>query len=241
MHSPALSGALPTKKVQHMSQSAAQMSEQRVKMVDNQLRPFDVFQYDVLAAFLATPREIFVPQSKRALAYSDAEIEVADDDTFRKMMRPMHLARMIQSIGLSRDSVVLDVGCLTGYSSAILSRLCGSVVALETSEALVRRATDALADADIDTVAVLEGPLDQGYASEGPFDAIFLGGAVETVPTALIEQLREDGALVGPLGLGGAGRAVTIRRDGDSYTTVPLFNCAAPPLPGFQPEEAFVF
>ncbi len=224
-----------------MPTSAATMTEQRIKMVDNQLRPFDVFQYDVLAAFLEVPRELFVPQNKRVLAYSDAEIEIADGDVFRRMIRPMHLARMVQSAELTRDSVVLDVGCLTGYSSAILSRLCGSVVALETSDAMVRRASDALDDADIDTVAVLEGPLADGYPSEGPFDAILLGGAVEEVPEKLVGQLREDGVIIAPLGTGGAGRAVSIKRDGDGHTVVPLFNCAAPPLPGFEREEAFSF
>ncbi len=224
-----------------MPMSPAAMTEQRVKMVDNQLRPFDVFQYDVLAAFLQVPREHFVPQNKRALTYSDAEIEVADGRDLRRMLRPMHLARMVQSANLTRDSVVLDVGCLTGYSSAILSRICGSVVALETSDAMVRRASDALSDADIDTVAVLEGDLGEGYPTEGPFDAILLGGAVDDVPFKLLEQLREDGIIIAPLGMGGAGRAVSIRRDGDGHTVVPLFNCAAPPLPGFEREETFSF
>jgi protein-L-isoaspartate(D-aspartate) O-methyltransferase len=221
--------------------SPAAMTEQRVKMVDNQLRPFDVFQYDVLAAFLQVPREHFVPQNKRALTYSDAEIEVADGRDLRRMLRPMHLARMVQSANLTRDSVVLDVGCLTGYSSAILSRICGSVVALETSDVMVRRASDALSDADIDTVAVLEGDLGEGYPTEGPFDAILLGGAVDEVPLKLLEQLREDGIIIAPLGMGGAGRAISIRRDGDGHTVVPLFNCAAPPLPGFEREETFSF
>lgn len=224
-----------------MPMSPAAMTEQRVKMVDNQLRPFDVFQYDVLAAFLQVPREHFVPQNKRALTYSDAEIEVADGRDLRRMLRPMHLARMVQSANLTRDSVVLDVGCLTGYSSAILSRICGSVVALETSDVMVRRASDALSDADIDTVAVLEGDLGEGYPTEGPFDAILLGGAVDEVPLKLLEQLREDGIIIAPLGMGGAGRAISIRRDGDGHTVVPLFNCAAPPLPGFEREETFSF
>lgn len=217
------------------------MSEQRVKMVDNQLRPFDVSQYDVLAAFLEVPRDLFVPPAKRILAYSDAELEISDGDAVRAMMRPMHFARMIQAAGLTKESVVLDVGCLTGYSSAILSRLCGSVVALENTETMVRRATDALSDADIDTVAVLQGDFAKGLPSEGPFDAIVLGGAVEDVPTELVSQLREDGVLLAPLGLGGAGRAVSIRRDGDHHTVVPLFNCSAPRLPGFEREEAFSF
>ena len=224
-----------------MASEHTSMTDQRIKMVDNQLRPFDVFQYDVLAAFLNVPRDLFVPQNKRVLAYSDAEIEIADGDMLRRMIRPMHLARMVQSAGLTRDSVVLDVGCLTGYSSAILSRLCASVVALETSDSMVRRATDALSDANIDTVAVLEGPLGEGYPSEGPFDAIVLGGAVQDVPEKLVTQLREDGCIIAPLGLGGAGRAVSIKRDGDGYTIVPLFNCSAPPLPGFHREAVFSF
>jgi protein-L-isoaspartate(D-aspartate) O-methyltransferase len=90
---------------------------------------------------------------------------------------------------------------------------------------MVRRATDALSDAGIDTVAVLEGPFAEGYPSEGPFDAILLGGAVEEVPHPFVSQLREDGAIIGPLGSGGAGRAVSITRDGDGHTVLPLFNC----------------
>ena len=147
----------------------------------------------------------------------------------------------IQMRNLSKDSVVLDLGCLTGYSSAILSRLCGSVVALETNDAMAARATDALSDADIDTVAVLAGNLADGYPSEGPFDAIVLGGAVDEVPEVLMEQLREDGVLITALGTGGAGRAVSIKRDGQTNTAVTLFNCSAPPLPGFAKEQAFSF
>ena len=217
------------------------MTEQRVKMVDNQLRPFDVSNYQVLAAFLDIPRELFVPENKRALAYSDAEIDIPDGDLLRPMIRPMHLARMVQAANLNADSVVLDLGCLTGYSSAVLSRLAGSVLAVEHSEAMVRRATDALAAADIDTVAMVQGNLADGLAAEGPFDAIFLAGAIDAVPEALVKQLREDGVLITVLGSGGAGRAVSIHRDGDGHTVVPLFNCAAPAVPGFEREQAFAF
>ena len=217
------------------------MTEQRIKMVDNQLRPFDVSHYDVLAAFLAVPRELFVPEGQRALSYSDAEIEIVDGDATRRMIRPMHLARMVQSASLTKDSVVLDLGCLTGYSSAILARLAGSVVALEATPTLAARATDALTDAGVDTVAVVEGPLEKGFPSEGPYDAIIAPGAMEEVPQALIDQLREDGALICALGTGGAGRAVRIVRDGATHTAVPLFNCAAPPLPGFARLPSFTF
>lgn len=216
-------------------------TDQRVKMVDNQLRPFDVSNYQVLSAFLQVPRDVFVPENKRALAYSDAEIDIPDGDQLRQMIRPMHLARMVQAANLAPDNVVLDLGCLTGYSSAILSRLAGSVLAVERSEAMVRRATDALAAADIDTVAMVQGDLADGLADEGPFDAIFLAGAIDAVPEALIRQLREDGVLITVLGFGGAGRAVSVHRDGDGYTVVPLFNCAAPHVPGFVREEAFTF
>ncbi|MBV6656646.1 MAG: protein-L-isoaspartate O-methyltransferase [Devosiaceae bacterium] len=217
------------------------MAERRTKMVDNQLRPFDVSQYAVLSTFLQVPRDLFVPENKRALAYSDAEIEVADGDNLRRMIRPMHLARMVQAANLTPDSVVLDVGCLTGYSSAVLAQLAGSVVALEQSEAMVARATDALSDATVDTVAVVQGALNEGYASEGPFDAIIAAGAMEEVPQALVDQLREDGVLITAVGTGGAGRAVSIRKDGSTYTSIPLFNCAAPALPGFEKAPAFAF
>lgn len=217
------------------------MDQQRTKMVDNQLRPFDISHYDVLAAFLSVPREFFIPASKRVLAYSDAEIEIVDGDSVRRMIRPMHLARMIQAAELSDTSVVLDLGCLTGYSSAILSKIAGTVVALETTEAMVERATNALSDADVDTVAVLEGDLTAGYPSEGPFDAIFAAGAMEQVSEALVSQLREDGVLITALGYGGAGRAVKICRDGDGYTVIPLFNAAVPPLPGFERVPEFEF
>ncbi len=113
----------------------------RRMMVDGQVRTADVTNPDLIAAMLAVPRELFVPPALAGQAYSDSDIAVGEG---RALLKPMVLAKLIQAAQLDRGDHVLDVGCGTGYSSAVLSRIAGSVVALEDDAALARRAREAL-------------------------------------------------------------------------------------------------
>lgn len=219
----------------------ADFSLQRRKMVDGQLRTTDVSDTRLLAAMLAVPREAFVPAARRALAYIDEDIPVGTGAMQRYLMEPSPFARMVQLAEIGSDDFVLDVGCTTGYSAAVLSRLSNSVVALESDPELAAAATQTLADLGYDNVAVVEGPLQDGFPSEAPYDVIFVGGAVEEVPQALFDQLKDGGRLVAVVGHGNAGVARLYLRDGGHVSSRRGFNAAVKPLPGFQRAPAFEF
>ena len=221
----------------------ADYSQQRVKMVDGQIRTVDVTDLSVLQAFLDVPRDAFVPDQRRALAYIDTDILVAGDGgrDSRYLMRPALLAKLIQEAAIGRNDVVLDVGAGTGYASAILSRLASSVIALESEPGLAERATAALAELGYDNVAVVQGPLSGGYPSEAPYDVIFVGGSVDLVPEALVAQLKDGGRLVAVEGHGNAGVAKVFVRSGGVVAGRRAFNAAVKPLPGFERVEAFEF
>lgn len=213
----------------------------RLQMVDSQIRPNDVSNYAVLEAFGSVHREDFVAQSARSLAYIDEDILVHDGNHPRYLMEPMSMARLVQMAGLTEDDIVLDIGCATGYSSAILSRLCNSVVAIECEEDLVQRASVTLTEGGYDNVAVIASKLEAGCAAEGPYDVIFIGGSVDVLPKAIGEQLKPGGRLVVVEGRGNSGQARLYVKHDDTLFGRTEFNCAVKPLPGFEAEEAFVF
>lgn len=210
----------------------------RIKMVDNQVRTTDVTSHSVLDAFLTVPREAFVPAQLKPLAYIDNDIEVAPG---RYLMEPSPLAKLIQLASITKDDVVLEVGCNSGYASAILSKLAGSVVALEVDEELAARASETVAELGYDNVAVVTGDLEKGYAAEAPYDVIFVHGAVEVVPEALFGQLRDGGRLVVVEGYGNASQARLYIKERGMASERSAFNTAVKPLPGFRKAAEFVF
>lgn len=213
-------------------------AQARRAMVDSQVRPHDVTDLRIIAALLEVPRERFFPPAQRPLAYLDAELPVAGK---RCLLKPMVFAKLVQSAALTENDRVLDVGCTTGYSSAVLGKLSDSVVALEEDAALARMASETLAEVGASNVSVATGPLTGGWAQGAPYDAILVEGAVEVVPDALIAQLKEGGRLVAVVGSMPMGKATLYRKVGGHVTAVPLFDAAAPLLPGFAKPAAFVF
>ncbi|WP_454287176.1 protein-L-isoaspartate O-methyltransferase family protein [Rhizobium arsenicireducens] len=216
----------------------------RIKMVDNQIRTTDVTSHSVLNAFHLVPREVFVPANLRPLAYIDEDLQVApaaNGQPARYIMEPSPLAKLLQLGAISKDDLVLEIGCGVGYTAAILSQLAGSVVAVECDEALAAKATATLADLGYDNVAVVTGELEKGYAAEAPYDLIFTNGAVEEVPQGLLDQMREGGRLVAVVGYGNAARARLYIRNGDTWSHTEYFNAAIKPLPGFRRSAEFVF
>ncbi len=215
---------------------------QRLNMVDNQVRPSDVTDHRLIAALLEIPRELFVPSTERPLAYVDRDVRVgADESGDRFMLAPAGLAKLIQALELEEDDVVLDVACGTGYSSAVLSRLAGSIVAVEQDAELIRIAENNLADLEIDNVAVVQSALNSGYPPEGPYDGILISAGVEFVPDSMTEQLSEKGRLVVVEYDQGPGRAMLYERIGSSIAKRPLFDLVANLLPGFRKLPEFVF
>jgi protein-L-isoaspartate(D-aspartate) O-methyltransferase len=214
----------------------------RLNMVDNQVRPSDVTDHTLIAAMLDIPRERFVPSAERPLAYIDRDIRVGGGEAGdRFLLAPTGLARLIQALELDEDDVVLDLACNTGYSSAILSRVAGSVVAVDSDPELVRLAEANLSELEIDNVAVVEAELAGGYPAEGPYDGILVSAGVEFVPDTLTEQLSDRGRMIVVEYSAGPGRAMLYERSGESVAKRPLFDLDAPVLPEFRRKPEFVF
>ena len=141
-------------------------------MVDTQVRTEGVTDLDIIRAMEEVPRERFVPARARPFAYSDADILVKEEGHHRRLMRPATLARLIQAAELAPTDFVLVVGAATGYAAALIANLATSVIALELDEGLAAEASATLMQLGVGNVAVVSGPLEQGYPSEGPYDAI---------------------------------------------------------------------
>jgi protein-L-isoaspartate(D-aspartate) O-methyltransferase len=210
----------------------------RRNMVDGQVRTADVTNLDLIAAMLAVPRERFVPPSLAEQAYCDGEISIG---TGRALLKPMVFAKLAQAAQISEQDHVLDVACGTGYSSAVLACVAGSVVALEDDPALARQAKSTLAAIDGGHVRVGIGPLPEGWPDAAPYDVIFLNGAIEVVPAALGRQLKPQGRLACIFGRAPAAKAMLYRRVEGQFAGRPIFDAAAPLLPGFIAPPSFVF
>ena len=214
----------------------------RRAMIDGQIRTNDVTDQRILAAMLDLPRERFVPDGKANLAYLDLDIPVnSPGRPVRRLLKPMVIAKLIQAADVGEGDLVLDIGCATGYSSALIGRLAGSVIALEEDQALAETAKKTLAMLGAANVTVVTGPLNAGWPARGPYDVIFLEGSSEVVPHGLLGQLKEGGRLAGVIGGASAGRAILFRSLKGELTGRPIFDAAAPLLPGFAKAPEFVF
>jgi protein-L-isoaspartate(D-aspartate) O-methyltransferase len=207
-------------------------------MVDGQIRTADVTDAALLDALLTVPREQFLPPALAPLAYLDADIPLGKG---RALLRPTVLAKLIQAAPISAGARILDVGCATGYSAAILARLGASVVALEEDADLAAAATAAFAAVGTINAQVVVGPLAGGWPAGAPYDGILLNGAAEVVPEVLGDQLRPGGWLIGVGGLPPACKGMVYRVTEGCLVGRPIFDAAATSLPGFRAPPSFVF
>ena len=211
----------------------------RRNMVEGQVRSNRVTDPLVLRTLEEVPRELFVPNQLRGVAYLDEDIDLGNG---RYLMEPMVFARLLQTAEIKTTEVVLDIGCASGYSAAVLARLASTVVALESDLDLAKRATALLAELSVDTVAVVTGALAQGDAAHGPYNVIVLEGAVAAIPDQLTRQWADGGRLLAVVaGESGVGRATLVVRIGDAFSSRIVFDANTAPLPGFQPKASFVF
>lgn len=210
----------------------------RTKMVDGQVRPNDVTDHRIIDAMLEIPREDFVPASQASLAYLDRDLPSAPG---RAMLQPMTVARLVQAARIGAADRVLVVGAGSGYLAAVTARLAAAVVALEEHPELAAAAGAALARHGQGRVTVATGPLAAGWPGEAPYDVIVVEGAVEVLPEAIAGQLADGGRLVVVEGIGQSAVARLYTRSGGEVAGRVLMNAAAPLLPGFSREPAFVF
>ena len=208
----------------------------RTMMVDTQVRPNDVTKFPIIEAMLAIPREAFVPSHLREAAYVGGNLDLGRG---RVILEARTLAKMLDALDIQPTDLVLDIGCGLGYSAAVIARMAEAVVAVEEEAGLAAQAQSRLSAEGVDNVAVIEGPLARGAAKHGPYDAIIVQGAAETLPNAIAEQLKEGGRIAclfmeDALGVCRIGHKI----DGVIAWRF-AFNAAAPVLPGFAAVHAF--
>lgn len=209
-------------------------------MVNGQLRPNKVADPRIIAAMLDLPREQFLPPGLVARAYQDEDVALPGG---RALMEPMVLARLAQLLALRRGERALVLGAGTGYGAALLARMGAAVTAVEDDAALLAIARAALpAVTEAGSVTVVEASPVAGHAAGAPYDVILIEGEVPAVPRPILEQLAEGGRLATVLrDRPPARHAILVRRVGESFTTLPEFDCAATPLPAFLPAAHFIF
>lgn len=211
----------------------------RYFMVEGQIRPNKVTDHRLVDVLSETPREDYVPDSARGVAYVDDDLPLGNG---RYLLEPMVFARMLQFVSVQETDRVLDVGCAGGYSTAVLARLAASVVGVDSDAGLTARATAALAAKGIANATIVTGPMTEGCAQSAPYDVIVIEGTVPEIPAALASQLAEDGRLVAIVrDERGVGEVRLFQRAGGVLSSRILFEAQPHALPGFEKKAAFVF
>ncbi len=218
-------------------------SAARQNMVDCQVRPGDVTDLRVVDAMLVVPREVFVPEQRRGLAYQDLDLPVTENGVARRvLLKPAVTAKLLQAANILASDRVLVAGCASGYTAAVAAKLADRVIATDPDAALVARANAAFAQLAIANAAAVVADVADGAAATAPYDVIVLDGATEIVPQGLYEQLSENtGRLVGIFSLNEIPRATIVRRSREDFGTRILFDAYASVLPGLERTPEFIF
>lgn len=214
----------------------SEFANRRRIMVDTQVRPSDVTKFPIIDAMLTVPRELYVPDDRREVAYIGENLTLRAG---RVLLEARTLAKLLDALDIQPDELVLDLGCGLGYSAAVIARLADTVIAVEEDAGLASEAARLLSEESVDNALVVTGPLTQGSAKHAPYDVITVQGAIEILPDALVAQLK-DGGRIGAIFMDGALGTVKVgfKMDGQ-LTWRPVFNAAAPLLGGFNKARAF--
>jgi protein-L-isoaspartate(D-aspartate) O-methyltransferase len=210
----------------------------REAMVDRQVRTADVTRYPIIAAMLTVPREDFVPEALRPVAYLGEHVPLAPG---RVLLDPRVFAKMIDALAIGPRDLVLDVGCGLGYSTAVLAFMAEAVVALESDAAMAADAEARLAEHAVDNAIVQAGPLAEGAAANAPYDAMLIEGAIDVLPEGLAGQLKLGGRVAAIVSEGSGGQARLGLRTAGGIVWRRIFDATAPVMPGFAATKAFEF
>ena len=215
------------------------LEQARFNMIEQQIRPWDVLDPDVLSLLSTVHREDFIPQAHRAQAFMDLEIPLGEG---RLLLPPRVEARMVQSLDLGKRDVVLLIGAATGFVAALLAKLAQRVIALESREDLAQAARHNLRAAGINNAEVIVSDGTQGHAAQAPYDAILLTGSVAQVPQTLLDQLKVNGRLLAVVGQEPVMQATLLTRVSQSqFSRQELFDTVTPRQAGFSQPSRFHF
>ena len=223
------------------------LEQARFNMIEQQIRPWDVLDTDVLHLLSVVKREDFVPLAHKALAFVDMEIPLRGTPEQAQtlgqcMLAPRVEARMLQDLEVRKHEKVLEIGTGSGYMAALLAHRAQRVISLEIEPELVMQARTHLQKAGIHNTEVIQADGAQGLAAHGPFDVIVLSGSVAEVPSALLAQLKVGGRLMAIVGELPMMRATLITRTSDAACkTTQVWDTVAPRLLNFPEHSRFTF
>jgi protein-L-isoaspartate(D-aspartate) O-methyltransferase len=211
----------------------------RFNMVEQQIRTWEVLDQDVLDALLEVPREQFVPDAYRNLAFSDISIPLGMGQT---MMPPKVEARMLQALNPGPEDRALEIGTGSGYVTALLARFAHSVVSVELHATFTESATKRLRSINVNNVALVTADGIGGYPAQAPYDVIAVTGSFPQRQPVIEAQLAIGGRLFMITGTGHVMEALLITRTGpDAYTVESLFETEREPLTGAESQPQFAF
>lgn len=211
------------------------MEQARHAMIEQQVRPWDVVDLQVLAALGAVPRESFAPSQYKSLAFADAALPIGHGEW---MFKPVVEGRMLQALKLNANDDVLEIGTGTGFITACLATLARAVTSIDIHADFVEGAKARLSALEFSNVQCEQADA-LGYRPDRQFDAIAVTGAVAVVPDAFKQWLRPNGRLFVIQGLSPVQEAVCITRNGEGFDTESLFETDVPYLTGAGPKELF--
>lgn len=215
-------------------------SQTRKNMVDSQIHTAGVVSASILDAFRNVPRETFVPEQLRNVAYNDGDLPIGGG---RYLPEPIVHSRMVQAANPKKRDRVLDVGGGTGYAAAIMASVAGEVVALEEDRQFLDYATQVWAHMGLSNIGPAIGPLAGGFKQGAPYNIIFVHGAVTEIPAGLAAQLAPGGRMLTIIKQPGRvmGKATLTINAGNTHSSRTLFDAGAEYLPAFAPQPAFIF
>ena len=211
----------------------------RFNMVEQQIRPWEVLDQDVLDLLMTVKREEFVPAAYKTLAFADIEIPLGCGQT---MLKPVIEGKILQALQLKRADSVLEVGAGSGYFAALLAARTEWVRTVDIEPQLARLASDNLARYGVANVVVEEGDAAQGWSCRAPYDVIVVSGGLPMLPAALLAQLNVGGRLFAFVGEAPVmkARLVTCVAEGQ-YRTEDIFETVVAPLKNAQRNDDFRF
>jgi len=211
-------------------------------MIDRQLKPVGVNDKLILDAFKSIPRELFVDIDKKSIAYHEGDMEIKEG---RWLLSAGLIGRLISSVSISKEDVILEIGSCTGYATAILEKLSSLVVGIEKDYNLRNDANNILAKIGADSALIVDGDHMLGNIKSAPYDKIFIFGSVKSIPDELFNQLADHGKIVCGIkdqnNHESYGKAVVFKKNKGIVSSSTIFNVNIPAMLGFDHEDVFEF
>jgi len=215
------------------------IEQARFNMIEQQIRPWNVLDQDVLDLLHVVKREQFVPAAYQNLAFADVEIPLPGGDA---MLAPKFEARILQEVGVRKHETVLEIGTGSGYMAALLAHRAAKVTTVEINPETAELAKKNLANAGIHNVTVETGNGAEGWAKGAPYDVIVISGALEVLPEAFLKQVKVGGRIAAIIGQAPVMEASIITRTGeDTYGTIKVFETNVRYLTGAPVPSHFQF